>query len=158
VFDKARIAQYYYEAFSDCMLYCVPVATYVRYLKTHQNGLMYAFLRMMERSIGFQLRINALEQSKAACKVVNIMHFLALRFGDDIKKDTVKIGIPLTQQDIANLTGLTRETTGMELKKLEKQKILSCKRRHYMIRTDKLNNLLDEDYGLGFRGLPILRA
>ena len=157
VFGNIRRAQYYYEAFSNCEIYCVPPDEYMQFLASHPDALLYAFQRLVERSIGFQLRINALEQSKASCKVVNTMHFLALRFGEETKKDTVKLNIPLTQQDIANLTGLTRETTGLELKKLEQQHVLTCKRRHYIVRTDKLNGLLDEEYGVGLRGKrPVL--
>lgn len=151
VFGKIHRAQYYYEAFSDCEIYCIPPEEYVQFLETHPGAQLYAFQRLIERSIGFQLRINALEQSKASCKVVNTMHFLALRFGEETKKNTVKLGIALTQQDIANLTGLTRETTGLELKKLEHQHVLTCKRRHYIVRTDKLDNLLDEEYDVGLR-------
>jgi CRP/FNR family transcriptional regulator, cyclic AMP receptor protein len=151
VFSKVHRAQYYYEAFSNCEIYCVPPKEYSQFLSSNPEALLYAFQRLIERTIGFQIRINALEQSKAACKVVNTMHFLALRFGEEIKKNTVKLKIAFTQQDIANLTGLTRETTGLELKKLEHQQVITCKRRHYIIHTDRLDGLLDEEYGLGIR-------
>lgn len=151
VFGKVHRAQYYYEAFSSCEIYCVPSLEYSQFLASNPSALLYAFQRLIERTLGYQMRVNALEQSKAACKVVNTMHYLALRFGEEVKKNTVKLRVAFTQQDIANLTGLTRETTGLELKKLEHQHIITCKRRHYIIHTDKLDGLLDEDYGLGLR-------
>jgi len=103
---------------------------------------------LVTRYMGLQMRINALEQSKAPSKVVNTLHFLCLRFGDEVKKDTVRIQLPLTQQDLANLIGLTRETTGIELKKLHKAGVLTYKKQNYLIRTDRLNDYLDEEYDL----------
>ena len=49
--------------------------------------------------------------------------------------------------------GLTRETTGIELKKLEKEGVISYRRQNYLIRTDRLNEVLDDEYdpGLNFK-------
>lgn len=159
VFGKVSRAQYYYEAFDACEVYCVPPDHLLNYLQTHSGAMTYAMDRLVQRVMGCQMRINALERSKASCKVVNVIHFLCLRFGEEIREDTVKLTIPLTQQDIANLTGLTRETTGLELKKLSQKDILTCRRRRYIVRTNKLNELLDEEYDLGLHGKkPALKA
>lgn len=66
-----------------------------------------------------------------------------------MKKHTVKILLPLTQQDLANFMGLTRETTSIELKKLQDQKILSYRQQKYTVHTNRLNELLDEEYDQG---------
>jgi CRP-like cAMP-binding protein len=92
------------------------------------------------------MHIEALEQSKASDKILYTIHYLALFFGHDLRKDVVKIPLPITQQDIANLTGLTRETVGVELKKLLRLKIISRKDRSYIVLTGKLNELLDDEY------------
>ncbi len=151
VFGKAKKAQYYYEAFSNCEIYCVKPTDYVNFLAENPDVLMRAFLSSVERSMGFQLRINALEQSKACHKVINTLHFLALRFGNELQPDKIRLDINLTQQDIANLTGLTRETAGMELKKLDADGVIGRKGRQYVIRTDRLNALLDEEYDLNLK-------
>jgi CRP-like cAMP-binding protein len=107
---------------------------------------------MVSRHLQFQMRVNALEQSKATHKVINTLHYLCLRFGKEIKENIVKVELPLTQQDLANFMGLTRETTGIELKKLEKQGVINYRRQNYLIRTDRLNEVLDDEYdpGLSF--------
>ena len=148
VFSKVEHVQYYYEAFTDCEVYCVPPLDYLRYLMADPARLLEAMDNLVTRYMGLQMRINALEQSKAPSKVVNTLHFLCLRFGDEVKKDTVRIQLPLTQQDLANLIGLTRETTGIELKKLHKAGVLTYKKQNYLIRTDRLNDYLDEEYDL----------
>lgn len=149
VFGHISRVQYYYEAFGDCELYCIPVAEYMSYLEAHPQRLRATLDNLINKYMGTQMRINALEQSKASSKVINTLHFLCLRYGMEIKKDNIKVQIPLTQQDLANFIGLTRETTGIELKKLQKQGVLTSRKQSYLIRTDRLDELLDEDYGFG---------
>jgi CRP/FNR family transcriptional regulator len=149
MYHKLKYAQYYYEAFTDCEVYCVPRAEFTEFIKKNPEALYQIHSFFIGRYINYQMRINALEQSKASSKVVNTLHFLCLRFGRDIKKDTVRIDLPFTQQDLANLMGLTRETTGIELKKLQRSGVLTYRKQYYIIRTDKLDELLDEDYEQG---------
>lgn len=148
-FGKLQATQYYYEAFIDTDVYCIPREEYISFLKQNPDVLYQAFEYFVSRYMNFQMRINALAQSKASSKVLHTIHFLALRFGADVKKHTVKILLPLTQQELANFMGLTRETTSIELKKLQDQKILSYRQQKYTVHTNRLNELLDEEYDQG---------
>lgn len=148
-FNKIRYAQYYYEAFTDSEVYCVPRDDFHQFLKSNPDITYDLFNSFVDRYINFQMRVNALEQSKAATKIINTMHFLCLHFGRELKKNVVQIQLPLTQQDLANFMGLTRETTGIELKKLQRKGILNYRRQNYIVKTDRLNELLDEDYDQG---------
>lgn len=149
VYSKVKHVQFYYEAFTEVEIYCIPTDEIREYLASNAVAQAYTLDKLVNRYVNMQLRVNALEQSKASQKVLNTIHFLCLRFGQDIKKDVVKIQLPLTQQDLANFIGLTRETTGIELKKLQETGVLARKKQYMIVKTDKLNELLDEDYGLG---------
>lgn len=149
VFGYLKWSQYYYEAFTDCELYCIPRDEYLAYLKSDNDVMFDNLAYMARRTSNFQMRLNALEQSKAINKVINTLHFLCLRFGKDLQEDVVKIDLPLTQQELANFMGLTRETTGIELKKLQKKGIITYRRQNYVVKTDRLSELLDEDYDMG---------
>jgi CRP-like cAMP-binding protein len=146
VFSKISRAQYYYEAFTDCELYCIPAQDLIAFMMRDSESLFEYFNYFVTRHLNFQMRVNALEQSKAASKVLNTIHYLCVRYGIEAKKDLVRIQLPLTQQDLANFMGLTRETTGIELKKLQRKGVLTYRKQNYVVRTDKLNDLLDEDY------------
>ena len=148
-FGQVSRVTYYYEAFTRCELYCVPRADYMAYIMKDAKRLLAVTENFVAKHVRYQLRVNALEQSKAAAKILNTIHFLCLSFGSDVKKNIVKIQIPLTQQDLANFMGLTRETTGIELKKLQRTGVLTYKHQNYIVRTDKLNDLLDEEYNMG---------
>ncbi len=146
VFNKIRKAQYYYEALSDCEVYSIPKQELVAYLRATPEAMLHILNRCVWETVSKQMRINALGQSKASDKVLHTMHYLALCFGHDIQKDLVEIPLPLTQQDVANFTGLTRETISVELKKLASREVIFLRNRNYVVLTDRLNDLLDDEY------------
>lgn len=148
VFGKVKGAPYYYEAFTRCEVYCVPRDDFTEYIRSDTSRLMALLEMSIMQGFNAQLRMNALEQSKAVDKVLHTIHYLCLSFGIDVKQNMVRIQIPLTQQDVANFIGLTRETTGIELKKLQRTGVLSYRHQNYIVRTDRLNALLDEEYDL----------
>lgn len=148
-FFRLKYAQYYYEAFTDCELICVPREEYAKFLRANPVIMYRLFADQVKAHFDFQMRTNALQQSKAADKVINTLHFLCLQFGRDVKPDVVLIELPLTQQELANFMGLTRETTGIELKKLQMLGVISYRSQKYLVHTDKLNELLDEEYDMG---------
>lgn len=146
VFEKIHKAQYFYEALGDCELYTVPKDRLVEFIKDNPKAMFQLLDRCVWEAMTNEMRINALGQSKAADKVLHIIHYLALCFGRDLQRDIVEIPLPLTQQDMANFTGLTRETISMELKKLAAQKIIFSRNRNLVVLTDRLDELLDDDY------------
>jgi CRP-like cAMP-binding protein len=150
VFSKARRSLFFYEALTDCQVWVVPRDEFKNFLKQDTDTLYELFEQFTSGHVSFQLRINALEQSKAAAKVRNTIHYLCLRFGKELDNNVVRIEVPLTQQTLANFMGLTRETTGLELKKLQKAGVLKPISHHFIVKTDKLNELLDEEYDPGF--------
>lgn len=146
VFGKIFKSQYYYEALADSEVYAVPKDDLMSYLRSTPEAMLQLLNRCVGDTLNNQMRINALEQSKASEKVLHTMHYLALCFGRDLKQDIVEIPLPLTQQDVANFTGLTRETISVELKKLSHQKIILYRNRCYVVLTDRLNEILDDGY------------
>lgn len=147
VFGILPSSQYFYSAFTDVKVYLVPRADYANFLRTMQRGITDMMTFFVKGFIDFQMRVNALEQSKASEKVIYTLHFLRLRFGREIKPGQVRIQLPLTQQDLANYMGLTRETTGIELKKLEKLGVITYQRQNYVLNTEAFSDLLHEKFG-----------
>jgi len=146
ILGKIGRSQYYYEAMSDCQLYCTPIDELKAFIKNNADAMYHVLDSCVWKVMNHQMRINALEQSKASEKVLHTIHYLALCFGHDLKTDVVEIPLPLTQQDVANFTGLTRETISVELKKLASQKVIFSRNRNYVVLTDRLNELLDDEY------------
>lgn len=144
VFDRIEKTQYFYQALNDCKIYHVPRIDFLRYLHLHPKMSYEMYSGLAGRFIDLQSRIYALEQSKASDKIIMTLVYLAERFGVPGSKGTAKLTIPLTQQEIANFVGLTRETTSSELKKLERMKVIKYSQKQYICNTDKLTALMED--------------
>jgi CRP/FNR family transcriptional regulator len=146
IFGKTTSTLYYYEALTPCEVVSVPRDDLLELINKTPK-LMQAFLEYFVTAYtGAQLRISALEQSKAGDKILYTLYYLAQRYGQRKKDRTVMISLELTHQQLANLIGLTRETTATEMHKLKKRGIVNYhQRKHYLIRQDKLLAAMGED-------------
>lgn len=147
LFSKADTTLHYYEAFTACELYVIPKDAYQEFMSQNPDTVYKILGNFIGNHVGYMLQVHALEQSKASEKLLYTLHYLCIRFGKLVNAAEVKIQLPLTQQELANFMGVTRETTAIELKKLEKSGIISYQRASYSVNTAKLNELLDEEYG-----------
>lgn len=146
VFGHTTKSQYFYEALTDCEVYRIPCEAYRDYMRATPEALYELTSALVQRYADNQIRILALEQLKAQDKVFHTLRFLASRFGapSAANENDWEIKIPLTQQDFANFVGLTRETTGIELKKLERNGVISYSKQEYCINRAKFDALLEE--------------
>lgn len=145
VFNKTPSALYFYEAYTDCELFTIPRDEFLAFIKENKEVLFTLLDHYVTSYAGQTMRINALEYSKATDKVLHTMYYLCLRFGKQTNDTTSEIHLPLSQQDLANLMGLTRETTSIELKKLQRSGIITYKRQSYSVKLNKLTELIGEE-------------
>jgi CRP-like cAMP-binding protein len=134
VFGKANSSMYFFEAHTDCALYAL-----------QDKDILYFLLdRFVTLTTAASLQLHALEHSKAADKILHMLFYLSEMHGQPETDGTVLIDLPLTQQDLANLLGLTRETTGIELVKLKRTGVLSLSRKRYRVQRQRLLELIGE--------------
>lgn len=87
-------------------------------------------------------RLNSLEKTEAKLKILYALKTLALNYGKPSDK-WVKIDFPVTQQFVADFTGLARETVSSAMSNLEKEKILRTgKLRSLEVKQEELENIL----------------
>ncbi|HEU5187834.1 MAG TPA: Crp/Fnr family transcriptional regulator [Candidatus Saccharimonadales bacterium] len=151
VFSRTDNSLYYHQAFTTCETVVMPRDQCMHFLHQNPDVMQWLCSQLIGLHTSFMLRINALAQSKASVKVVYLLQALCLQFGRDVRKDVVKIELPLTQQDIANLLGIKRETTALQLKKLKDNGVISYARKGYLVKTDQLSNLLNDEYNPGIQ-------
>lgn len=146
VYGKASSAVYYYEAITDGAYYCVEPDKYLEFLKANPDLMFGELNRMVTHYVAQTMSFNALLNSKASDKLINTLRYLMLSHGHRVG-DKVEIMIKLTQQDFANVTGLTRETVSIELAKLKKQGVVSYgKGTKYSVHSKKLTTLLNDQF------------
>lgn len=135
--------QYFYEAYTKCRIRVVPADDYLRHLQGNIESLYRRHIRLTKILLTNLKHIEALEQSKAMEKVALTLLYFADTLGSTFPHKTIK-RLSVTQQEIANALGLTRETAGIMLKKLEVKKLLVHSRNTYVLYVEKLRKHIDK--------------
>lgn len=146
-FKKAPSAYFYYEAFTDSQLYSVPREDYLEFVRSNPDQLYSTMEQLIVEQVGNSMRLNALQHSRASDKLLYTLHYLTLTHGREISPRLMEIGLSLTHQDFANLTGLTRETTATELNRLKTKGVISYgKHTPYQVNLDKLHGTINDEF------------
>lgn len=142
---KASSAYYYYEAQTDGEMYVLSRSVFQEYLASHSDAMAIFAQHYLSKYAGSLMRITALEQPKASDKVLHTLYYLVQQHGREVKPGVIVVNMQLTQQMVADLIGLTRETTAAELVKLKRSGVLKYKGREYTIDRAKLIQAIGED-------------
>jgi CRP-like cAMP-binding protein len=151
LFSKTTTALFFYQAHTDCELYTIKKEDFNEHLLKDPSFSLAILDVMANAYINASLQVDALVQTRAALKLLYAFRHLGLRYGKVIEKDRTRIQIPLTQQELANYTGLTRETTTLELNKLKAEDIVFYRHKYYTIDTSRVNDLIEDEYNPGVK-------
>ena len=74
-----------------------------------------------------------------------------IRFGKEVDNSWVSINIPLTQNDIADMIGITRETVAVELGRMKSKGIIDYGSFTYRVNREILSDVVNADLWESFR-------
>lgn len=153
VFKKAPVSLYYYDAFTPCSFYRVPREELLDTIKNIPAVTNFMFEHYAKSFVGSLLEINALEQSKGSEKIIHMLQYLLMRFPSQSNPNEgwERIDLRITHQELANMTGLTRETTSTELNKLRRKGIVEYSNQNYSLNIQLLRSLLSSEEFLSFK-------
>lgn len=137
-------APYFYEAFNRCVIRFVPREDYVQYLRTHSDVLFERHMRLAALLSSSLRRIETLEYRHATDKVVGALIYVADMFNRARGVKSTRLNVSMTQQEIADLLGLSRETTNVEIKKLEQLNLLKHTRQNLTLYVERLRKYRDQ--------------
>jgi CRP/FNR family cyclic AMP-dependent transcriptional regulator len=145
VFDKSRVSLYYYEALTDCSVLGISKTDFLAELESNTPLKEHLFQSYMAHYTSATMHIYALEHSHAQEKLVYILQYLVARFGEKQPNGMMKIGLRLSHQDIAEMVGLTRETTAVELHRLKDKKLINYQHFSYYVNMKLLVQVTGSD-------------
>jgi CRP/FNR family transcriptional regulator len=148
-FSKTANTLFDYTAFTDCELYIISKDDFQSQIAHNMDFTRKVLDRTVVLLMGAKLKLDALEKPHASQKLIYTLLYLCYQYGTRIGTGNVMIQVPLTQQDIADFTGMTRETANLELNKLRKEKVFISDQKYYFVDIEKLNSKLDDDYEPG---------
>ena len=142
--DDNEPVPYFYEAHSDVELLMLSQKQLTEKLNKDHTLTKIYLKYFINQAKTYLSRIECLEASGTKNKIALVLMYLAKIHGK--KKPIGKIYTVLphvTHQVIANMAGISRETTSLQMKKLEREKIVLVNKEHHLdINIAKLNKLL----------------
>jgi CRP-like cAMP-binding protein len=114
---------YYFEALTPVEVGRAPRDEVVDFIKDKPALLFALMSELLEDYAETLKRVEHLVFSDAYRRVISILIYIAKHFGEETKKGII-VKHRFTQQDIATLVGVTRETASNEMVKLEKEGLI----------------------------------
>jgi CRP/FNR family transcriptional regulator len=96
------------------------------------------YLSASNQAIMGQLEV--MKNKKAIDKVSMLLPYLANKAGKRVRPGVYDMQLKLSHQELADLSGITRETTTSLVKELEQAGIIDQRKAHWRINTNKLEN------------------
>lgn len=127
---------YYFEALTQVIIWKIHTRKFYKFLRNNPD--IYSEI-INDVLIGYNDTLSKLENfvfNDAYTNIIASIISCAKKFGK-LKGDDILLTVPLTHKDIAALVGITRETTSLEMKKLEKQGYISRLGRYLLIKNIK---------------------
>jgi CRP/FNR family transcriptional regulator len=114
---------YYFEALTPVGVGRAPKDEVVTFIKDKPTIIFALLSDLIERYAETLTRMEHLVFSDAYRRVISVLIYIAKHFGEEQGKSIV-VNHRFTQQDIATLVGVARETAGIEISRLEKKGLL----------------------------------
>lgn len=129
--------RYFFEAMTKIEVRRASKEAFLSFIKKEPVSLWALTERTFRGLAGLLLVMEHLLFGPAKTKVAMIILMAAKRFGEKQSHDEILIHLPLTHQLIASLAGLTRETTSLQMKNLEKQGKIGKRGRFLIVKKSK---------------------
>ncbi len=145
VFGKTSSTLFYYEALEDSEVLTVEKPVLMDLVNTNKAVREHMFDYLTTGYTSMLMQITALEQSRAAEKLLMMMYYLMFRYGKQSSPGLYRVNLHLTHTTLGSLMGLTRETTTMELGRLKRKKVINYDSKGYDIYRAELERRLGDE-------------
>lgn len=152
-------AQFFYAAFTPVEVFVIDRQAFMARIRGDSKALFLIVQTVTEKYLRLRLHLTAAQKPKAREKIVHALYFLSTYFADESRSPLTasqlaasadrpvaarphRIVLPITQQDIANLVGISRETAAHELKLLKAEGYISYGKTVFVI-NGSLERLID---------------
>lgn len=137
--------KYFYQALTDCELAVLTAETLRRQMNEDQET-MNTYMNVLSASndtIMHQLEV--MKNKKAIDKVGMMLPYLVSKAGRQIQPGVYELQLKFSHQEIADLSGVTRETATTLIKQLEKEGIIDQSNGKWRVSLTNLDNKLSAD-------------
>lgn len=135
--------QYFYQTLNEVKVQVLPSDILRDHIQTDKKMMetYMSYLAASNQAIMIQLEV--MKEKKAIDKVSQLLPYLVRKAGKQIKPAVFELQLKLSHQELADLSGVTRETTTTLIKELEKSGVLDQSQSHWVINLKNLDSSVE---------------
>jgi CRP/FNR family transcriptional regulator len=130
--------RYFYQSMTEVELSVVAASDMQAKINSDAKALAIYMNYLSASNQAVMEQLEVMKNKKAIDKVAMLLPYLVSKAGRKIRPGVYELGLKLSHQEVADLSGVTRETTTTLVKQLEKENIIDQKHGNWVI---NLNNL-----------------
>lgn len=131
--------KYFYQTLTDTNVISLPSETLKEHIESDPVAMSTYMSYMAASNEAIMNQLEVMKNKKAIDKVVMLLPYLISKAGKKVKPDVYEMQLKLSHQEIADLSGVTRETTTTLIKELENAGIIDQHKGSWLINTKKLD-------------------
>jgi CRP-like cAMP-binding protein len=136
--------RYFYQTLAETEISALPSANLKSNIEENPS-MMNAYMTYLAASNeAIMNQLEVMKNKKAIDKVGLLLPYLVSKAGKKIRPGVFQLDLKLSHQEIADLSGVTRETTTTLIKQLEKNGIIDQTHAKWHINLKNLKNAMDE--------------
>lgn len=135
--------RYFYQCLADTELISIPSGQLRDQIKTDPEVMQVYMDYLAASNQAIMNQLEVMKYKKAIDKVAMLLPYLVSKSGKKVKPDVYQLQLKLSHQELADLSGVTRETTTTLIKQLEKAGVVDQSQGRWLINTKKLDQMLD---------------
>ncbi|OVE79095.1 hypothetical protein BVY00_01135 [bacterium G20] len=132
--------KYFYQSLTDVGLKSLPMNTFKDLIEANTQNMSTYLAYMSASNAAIMKQLEVMKSKKAINKMIMLLPYLVSKFGERIRPNAYRLKIKLSHQEIADLSGVTRETTTTLVKELEKRGVLEQIKGRLIIHTKRRKN------------------
>lgn len=134
--------RYFYQTLTETELSSLP-SNVLKETMDNDKDMMNTYMTFLSASNeAIMNQLEVMKNKKAIDKVGMLLPYLISKAGRQIKPGVYQLELKLSHQEIADLSGVTRETTTTLIKQLEKEGIIDQSHAKWQINTKNLEKIL----------------
>jgi CRP/FNR family transcriptional regulator len=116
--------RWFYTTLTDCELYVLPVSELKAITRANSELAEFLTNHFSDDVHELLVRLNSLGKTNTQDKVLAVLRFLMVRHSTERRAGWWRVNFPVNHQLIADISGITRESTSIVMKELSDKKIV----------------------------------
>jgi CRP/FNR family transcriptional regulator len=137
--------QYFYQTLSEVKVQVLPSQEMRQHIDDDQKMMSTYMTYLAASNEAIMTQLEVMKNKKAIDKVAMLLPYLISKAGKELKPGVFKLELKLSHQELADLSGVTRETTTTLIKQLEKEGVIDQSHNHWQINLKKLRSLVSSE-------------